>query len=495
MDADKIIPAFVNGTVRENGISGQLPVSGEEDTVLDKVNGVLRSGTENVGLKGNSETVVRLEDCGIISSSTEEVTEGSTAHIKSNDLSVSKEFGVKELDVSKFPKSQKGQGKAKSEIPLSHKHAASTRVKKSKDGKEVEITAVSNGKSASNSCPKQSFAPRAKNSSLNDGQVVDSSSKPAASLINAHPSKEQFRKSDAELSTVNVTQSEGLMDKTKLKPLQKAPLNKAEESTQSSFLAAGDAKPRRVGTLPSYGFSFRCNERAEKRKEFYSKLEEKIHAKEVEKTTLQTKTKETQEAEIKLLRKSLTFKAAPMPSFYQEPPPPKVELKKIPPTRAISPKLGRKKCSHTRDSEGNSGCNCQSGRLSLDEAATQSNPNKGPSPVRVKKPQRNSLPKLPSEKTNLSNDTNEAGSRNTTLSQKTNAAKSHKSTSSDDTKGVASLETTISNETEGDACHALEQESVPTAEPNQIQNNLESVPIVEDHVQTTSVQEPIALEN
>ncbi|GER55273.1 TPX2 (targeting protein for Xklp2) proteinfamily [Striga asiatica] len=88
---------------------------------------------------------------------------------------------------------------------------------------------------------------------------------------------------------------------------------------------------------------FSCVNRLERRKEFYTKLEEKHKALEKEKIEYEARIKEEEQAAIKQLRKNMVVKANPVPSFYREGPPPKVELKKLPVTRAKSPNLTRRK--------------------------------------------------------------------------------------------------------------------------------------------------------
>ncbi|XP_042978332.1 protein WVD2-like 7 isoform X1 [Carya illinoinensis] len=88
-------------------------------------------------------------------------------------------------------------------------------------------------------------------------------------------------------------------------------------------------------------FTFRSQERAEKRKEFFRKLEEQMNTKEAEKWKQQTMPKEKAHFDIKNLRRTTEFKAKLHEDSNHGSQSPSSPLKKSPRTKSQSLKLGR----------------------------------------------------------------------------------------------------------------------------------------------------------
>ncbi|KAF3431123.1 hypothetical protein FNV43_RR25853 [Rhamnella rubrinervis] len=115
-------------------------------------------------------------------------------------------------------------------------------------------------------------------------------------------------------------------------------------STHHSKSPSGNGSKIRSSMIFS-PFSFRSEERAAKRKEYFQKLEEKRIAEDAENKHLETRSQEKTVQDVKKMRHNTGLKARQDEDLCSGPQFPSNQMKKIPLTRPRSPKLGRKSTS------------------------------------------------------------------------------------------------------------------------------------------------------
>ncbi|KAG4208287.1 hypothetical protein ERO13_A03G121700v2 [Gossypium hirsutum] len=134
---------------------------------------------------------------------------------------------------------------------------------------------------------------------------------PTRRLMHRSPNKEDSERDNAKLNTEHRSEKGAMAKRViearpslskKIEPVAHQTPNRLKQTISST---KADVK------LSAGAFQFKSDERA-----FSMKVEEKMHSKEVEMNQIQARKQEKTEAEIKQLRKSLNFKAKPMPSFY-----------------------------------------------------------------------------------------------------------------------------------------------------------------------------------